>query len=410
MGYIIACSSNNEHPMGTYVASCETDGKANYDRFIVIEVGEDSITSSTFTNFVDRDHIKHRSLSTEVFREPLTTNYKDVWFDITAATITDQQLIITSTGDFPGQLVATRLAGAANEKITIASNENFANKIFERWTDRSRWIFSEDHRLAVYDYKGKPLYDYEYEQFYSVDEFAGENYLVLHHRNENSYLIKEVTDSYVAVESIGCKPTPDTLRFLKDTIIPVVLPPAEVLAEAPQYNPITYSTYWFETQWNFTFMNNGIFKFIPNGHFDIGTLYLGEYTEEDGVIELNYLKSEFGNIRPLDPPRLFRLDEHHLRWPNGALLTREGIVAGDWEDLFAELNAVSDQLVNNYLPGGDEFDRPYIQARIISTQPQTVIEFKELPRRNMPDRPLYIDTLTLAEVRELYPYEDPFAD
>ncbi|WP_157472352.1 hypothetical protein [Neolewinella persica] len=402
------CNTQQQHPTGVYLSTCSTEDGRPYDGFMIFQVDEDSITVRPLNDFLRGSSTQSLKIPTTIFTEPFIYDYDEVFADTITATITEAELTMKSTGISDGVEVANRLKHQSLRKVHLADNRMVANKVFERWSDRSRWTFSADNRLEVMDYQNKDLYEFEYVQLYSIDSFANYRILNIHPNHKQKYFINAVTKSYIALETVGCVSIYDTLRYVKDTFIESILPPAAVLAEEARYVPKTYSTYWYETLWTFTFMNNGIFKYLPRGHFSSGHLWMGKYQEKDGVIDLDYRTSEFADFRPAsDPIRLFRLDSNNLRWPNGALITRNGAEEGKWEDLFYELVDVCKQLVAENKFGVSDETYPYISAEIIAVNPEVMVRFRPGSRRNGNLAPQLIDTLSLAEIRQMYPYVAP---
>lgn len=402
------CSEEGKHPIGIYVSTCIIENGSPEDGYLIFDVGKDTIKVRQLNDFLFGTPYNGIALPTTIFSNPHYSEYDPGFADTTTATITEQELTIKSKGISNSLTVAKRFDEVNSSKVNLADNRMVANKVFERWSDRSRWVFSTDNRLEVRGYDNKALYDFEHAQFYTIDSFASFRFLNIHPHHRQKYIINAISDSYIALERVGCVPKHDTLRFVKDTLIEPVLPLVAVLAEQPEYRPKTYSTYWYETLWTFTFMNEGTFKYLPNGHFSSGHLYTGTFTEQKGIIDFNYAKSDFGNTRGAsDPVRLFRLDENHLRWPNGALITWDGIEDKNWEDLFYEFVDVCSQMVAENKFGVSDEPYPYISANIIAVHPEVLVEFKPNLRQNSKIDPQSADTLSLAEMREKYPYEAP---
>ncbi|TXF89640.1 hypothetical protein FUA23_09325 [Neolewinella aurantiaca] len=405
---LTGCSTEGSHPTGIYLSVCTTENGSPYSDLTVFHVKEDSITASTLNNFLNGSTSQGTAIPTSVLNTPYYKDY-DQWFkDTITATITADELTITSIGISNSITIAKHLQGINSGKIHLADNSMVANKAFERWSDRSRWLFSADNRLEVRTHDNKALYELEYDQFYTIDSFANSRFLNVHTNNQHKYTIDTISESYIALEQVGCAPTKDTLRFLKDTFIENLLPPAEILAEHPEYEPKSYSTYWYETLWTFTFLNDGTFKYLPSGHFSAGHLYTGTFKEQDGIIELGYVKSDFGDLRATtDPTRLFRLDADHLRWSNGALISTNEKKREPWEDLFHELVDVCSQMVaeNKFGVANEAF--PYISAEIIAITPEVLVRFQPSSRNDNQIAPELRDTLSLKEIRVRYPYRAP---
>lgn len=404
---LASCGTEEKHPIGVYMSACILEDGSPYNQLMVFHVEDDSITARQLNNFIYGNASQGTTIPTSVFTTPYYVNYSPEFTDTMTATITAEELMVTYIGMSNGIMTAKRLEGANSGKIHLADNSMVANKVFERWSDRSRWIFSADNRLEVRSYDNKALYKFESDQFYTIDSFASYRFLNIH-TNDLKYSINAVSESYIELESVGCAPVHDTLRFVKDTFIESILPPAAALAEQSEFAPRRYSTHWYETLWTFTFMNNGIFKFLPNGHFSAGHLYTGTYEERDGIIELDYTESEFADMRTTnDPTRLFRLDANHLRWPNGALLSNNMEEPGDWKNLFYEFVDVCSQMVAENKFGASDEKHPYISAKIIAIDPEVLVKFQPSVRSDSKIDPNLADTLSLTEIRAKYSYEAP---
>lgn len=404
---VLGCSTEGKHPTGVYMSVCGRQDGSQYNRIKIFHVKEDSITISQLNDFIYASPNQGIIIPSSVFTTPYYYEYEPGFSDTTIASITAEELTIKSSGISNEVMVAKRLEGVNSGEVYLINNTLVANKVFERWSDRSRWIFSADNRLEVRSYDNKALYKFERDQFYTIDSFANSRFLNIH-TNDLKYSIDAVNKSYIALKRVGCAPIHDTLRFKRDTIIESILPPAAALAERPEYAPKRYSTYWYETLWTFTFMNNGTFKYLPDGHFSAGYLYTGTYEERDGVIELDFTESDFADMRAAyDPVRLFRLDADHLRWPNGALLFNDINEPENWENLFHEFVDVCSRMVaeNKFGVANDPY--PYISAEIIAINPETMIRFKPSIRRNSKIAPNQADTLSLTEIRKRYPYKAP---
>jgi hypothetical protein len=402
------CNTKPQHPTGVYLSMCSTEDGTPRSRVQIFHVGEDSITVRGLNDFFRGSPTHSVTLPTTVFEEPIVFEYDDIFADTLTATIKAEELTLRSMGMSNDVQVADRLEHKADYEVYLANNQMVANKIFERWSDRSRWSFSADNRIVVRDYRNKNIYDFDHIQLYSIDSFADYRILNIHPSYWQNYFIRAVTASYIALEEVGCVSKYDTLRFVKDTFIESILPPAAALAERAEYTPKTYSTYWYETLWIFTFLNDGTFKYLPDGHFSAGHLYTGRYKEEDGIIDLEYAVSDFADFRAAsDPVRLFRLDANNLRWPNGALITREGAEEGIQEDLFHEFVNVCSQMVAKNKFGVSDRPYPYISAEIIAINPEVLVKFSPRSRRNSDSDTPLADTLSLVKIREMYPYKAP---
>jgi len=403
---LLACNPQPQHPNGIYLSTCSTQDRHTYGGFNIFQVEEDSITVGRLNDFFQGGNTHSLKIPTTVFTKPFIYDYADPFIDTITAIITEDELTITSTGTSNSIEVASRLKNESSIRVHLTDNRMVANKIFEQLSDRSRWTFSADGRIEVRDYQNKDLYDFEYIQLYSIDSFANHRILNIHPNYKQKYFINAVTGSYIALKTVGCVSESDTLRFVKDTFIETVLPPMAVLAEDAEYAPKTYSTYWYETLWTFTFMNNGTFKYLPHGHFSSGHLWTGTYEEKDGVIDLDYTTSNFADFRAAsDPVRLFRLDDNNLLWPNGALITRAGTKEGMHDDLFQELVNVGSQMVAENKFGLRDEQHPYIQTEIIAVHPEVMVRCTPGRWLNSDTRPLPADTLSLVDIRKMYPHK-----
>ena len=394
-------SCQQDVPYGVYASFCRNDDGKPYSDWAFVDVGEDGIRVSGFNDFYALGEEPEIIYPDSLYHQPI--RYRNFFghYDTLSAEFTDNFITLTNRGDFPCSYVAGRVKNGDNAQVRPASLAPFANKIFERWSDRSVWIFSADNRMQVRDYRGEALRPFEYVQLYSVEEFAGEAYLNVHPAYREKYRIAAVSPATIVLEQLGCTPHYDTLRYLRDTQIVRILPPETVLREEAHHEPQTYSTYWYETRWTITLTADGYFKYHPSGHFSNYHLWTGTYTEQDSIITLNFAESDFADFSSIDPSRLFRLQNGYLLMPNGSALGPPD----DNEHLYSERFFLLQRAVD-WLKEREPFlsrlpSEAYLRAAIISVDPDTLVRFSPAPRRNFSFPESLADTLTLTEVRHL---------
>ena len=393
-----------DHPTGTYLATCTSYEGKPYTDFIVVNVQADGLILSSFTDFYALGEPATRKLPDSLFHQPLLRKNFFGGYDTLALTLAEDELTLTTYGESSvDHFTAKRVSDLDDLRVRPAGITPFANKIFERWSDRSIWIFSADNRLQIRDYKGDRIYQFDHDQLYSVDEFNGEQYLNIHPDFDDKFRITDVTLSQIKLATVACQAPGDTLtlRFLRDTQIVSVLPPQSVLLQAPIHQPETYSTYWYETRWTMTLTADGYFTYHPSGHFSNYHLYTGRYTERDSIIYLDYVESEFGDFRPTDPDRLFRLANGHLLWPNGAAMGPPATDEHLYSERFHLLVEAGKRLLHRPPFGSVVPADGYIQATILEIHPDTLVRFAPSPYRRQAFAESLADTLTLTEVRRL---------
>lgn len=401
---LVVTGCGPDHPTGTYLATCATSERHPYTDFIVVNVQADGLYLSDFTDFYALGEPPAVQLPDSLFQQPLLRKNFFGGYDTVALTLSKDTLTLTTYGEFSvDYFTAKRVSDLENLRVRPASITPFANKIFERWTDRSIWIFSADNRLQIRDYKGDRIYQFDYDQLYSVDEFDGEQYLNIHPDFDDKFRITDVTPSQIKLATVACQAPGDTLtlRFLRDTQIVSVLPPQSVLLQAPIHQPETYSTYWYETRWTMTLTVDGYFTYHPSGHFSNYHLYTGRYTEQDSIIYLDYVESDFGDFRPTDPDRLFRLANGQLLWPNGAAFGPPAADEHRYSERFYLLVEASARLSHRPPFGSLVPADGYIQATILELHPDTLVRFAPAPHRRPAFPESLADTMTLTAVRRV---------
>jgi len=119
--------------------ACILEDGSPYNQLMVFHVEDDSITARQLNNFIYGNASQGTTIPTSVFTTPYYVNYSPEFTDTMTATITAEELMVTYIGMSNGIMTAKRLEGANSGKIHLADNSMVANKVFERWSDRSRW-------------------------------------------------------------------------------------------------------------------------------------------------------------------------------------------------------------------------------------------------------------------------------